>query len=94
MRRRAQSRRAADPVAQLALELGAEFGVTEPAAHAALEPLVRRNKGFRHVAPAKRTVTPALVRKASGQQIRERVSALSFGFYWTHAPSLNAARAA
>src|ERR1019366_9768032 len=37
VRRRAERRRAADPVAQLALELRLELGIGEPAARAALQ---------------------------------------------------------
>ena len=61
-------------------ELGLKFGIGEPAARAALEPLVRGDQRLGHVAAAKGPVAPALVGIAAGQQLLERSRALSRRF--------------
>jgi hypothetical protein len=56
-----------------------KLAIRQPAPHAALQPLVRRDQRLRHIASAERAVAAALVRVASGQQIRQqRIGALMF----------------
>jgi hypothetical protein len=69
---------------QLALEFGAKLFIRKPAAHAALESLVRRDQRFGDVPASEGTVAAALVGVLSGQQRRQRIAAFSIGFNWLH----------
>ena len=68
--RQRERRRASDPGAQLALELGAKAGSAQVGAHALLEPVERRHQRLGHVAPAERAEAAALVGKRAAQRLR------------------------
>src|SRR5579862_3753766 len=84
----------AHPARQLGGELAAEIRRMHVLPHALLEPLERRNQGFRHVAPAKRAEASPCVGEMTRHFLSEqprRIAALSLCIHAVTSPLVAAA---
>jgi hypothetical protein len=84
VQRGGQRGRSADPIAQLARELGLKPSIGEPATRAMLEPLVCPDQRLGYIAAAERSVATRGVGIAARQQFLERSGALNRGVHRRH----------